>query len=41
MLNVSDKVVWIRDGRIDRLENRDELNISVGQIGPRSEDYRV
>jgi putative ABC transport system ATP-binding protein len=41
MLNVSDKVVWIRDGRIDRIESREELNISVGRIGPRSNDYRV
>ena len=33
MLNVSDQVVWIRDGRVDKIENRDELSISVGQIG--------
>jgi putative ABC transport system ATP-binding protein len=32
MLNVSDQVVWIRDGRVDRVENRDELSISVGKI---------
>ena len=32
MLNVSDQVVWIRDGRIDKIEDRDELSISVGQI---------
>jgi putative ABC transport system ATP-binding protein len=32
MLNVSDQVVWIRDGLIDKIENRDELSISVGQI---------
>ena len=32
MLNVSDQVVWIRDGRVDRIEARDELSISVGQI---------
>jgi putative ABC transport system ATP-binding protein len=35
MLNVSDRVVWIRDGRIDRIENRDELNISIGTIQDR------
>jgi putative ABC transport system ATP-binding protein len=35
MLNVSDQVVWIRDGRIERIENRDELSISVGQINTR------
>jgi len=33
MLNVSDQVVWIRDGRVDKIENRDELSISVGEIG--------
>ena len=32
MLNVSDQVVWIRDGRIDKIENREELSISVGKI---------
>ena len=35
MLNVSDRVVWIEDGRIDRIENRDELSISMGEIGNR------
>lgn len=35
MLNVSDQVVWIRDGRIDKIENRDELEISVGTVGIR------
>lgn len=32
MLNVSDQVVWIRDGRIDKIENREELSISVGKV---------
>ncbi len=32
MLNVSDEVIWIRDGLIDKIEQRDELNISVGNI---------
>jgi putative ABC transport system ATP-binding protein len=36
MLNVSDKVVWIRDGRVDKIEDRDELSISIGRIGARS-----
>jgi putative ABC transport system ATP-binding protein len=35
MLNVSDKVVWIRDGRVDKIEDRDELSISIGRIGAR------
>lgn len=32
MINVSDRVVWIRDGRIDRIEDRDRLNVSVGAV---------
>ena len=35
MLSASDRVVWIRDGRIDRIEDREQLSISVGQIVPR------
>jgi putative ABC transport system ATP-binding protein len=35
MLNVSDQVVWIRDGRIDKIEDRKELSISLGQINIR------
>ena len=33
MLNVSDRVVWIRDGRVDKVEDRAELSISVGGVG--------
>jgi len=32
MLSVSDRVVWVRDGRVDRIINRDELKIEVGTI---------
>jgi len=35
MLNVSDRVVWIRDGAVDKIENREELSISVGKIDTR------
>jgi putative ABC transport system ATP-binding protein len=35
MLNVSDQIVWIRDGRIEKIEDRSELSISVGQVGIR------
>jgi len=35
MLSASDRVVWIRDGRIDMIEDREQLSISVGQIVPR------
>lgn len=33
MLNVSDRVIWISDGRIEKIEDRDEMSISLGQIG--------
>ena len=36
MLNVSDQVVWIRDGLVDKIEDRAELSISVGKIGSRA-----
>ena len=32
MLSVSDRVVWVRDGRVDRIINREDLKISVGTI---------
>jgi len=33
MLNVSDRVVTIRDGAIDKIELREDLHIEVGSIG--------
>ncbi len=32
MLSVSDRVVWVRDGCVDRVELREDLNIKVGSI---------
>jgi putative ABC transport system ATP-binding protein len=32
MLSVSDRVVWIRDGRVERIQDRADLEISVGTI---------
>ncbi len=32
MLSVSDRVIWIRDGRVDRIMNREDLKIEVGTI---------
>ena len=32
MLTASDRVVWIRDGEIERIATRDRLNIDVGSI---------
>ena len=33
MLSVSDRVVWILDGRIDRIELREDLDIQLGGVG--------
>jgi putative ABC transport system ATP-binding protein len=35
MLNVSDQVVWIRDGQVHKIEEREQLSISIGTIGTR------
>ena len=32
MFNVSDRIIWIKDGNIDRVANRDELDIKIGGI---------
>ena len=32
MLSVSDRIIWIRDGRIDRIALRDELDIQIGEM---------
>jgi putative ABC transport system ATP-binding protein len=37
MLAASDRVVWIRDGMIDRIERREDLKIQVGTIDGEAE----
>jgi len=32
MLDVSDRIVWIRDGQIDRIERREDLRLKVGTL---------
>jgi putative ABC transport system ATP-binding protein len=32
MLSASDRVVWIRDGRVDKIEDRANMDIQVGSI---------
>ena len=36
MLAVSDRIAWIRDGRLDKFQNRDEIQITEGHIGSKS-----
>ena len=33
LLNVSDRIMWVRDGKIERVEKRGDLKIKVGRIG--------
>jgi len=33
MLDVSDRIVWIRDGVVDRVQRREDVDIAVGTIG--------
>ncbi len=30
MIDVSDRVVWIRDGKIERVEDRKDIKVQVG-----------
>lgn len=32
MIDVSDRIIWIRDGKIERVEQREEVSIKVGEI---------
>lgn len=32
MLDVSDRIVWIRDGKIERLEEREKVELRVGEV---------
>ncbi len=33
MLDLSDRIVWIKDGAVDKVQLRSELNIKVGKVG--------
>ncbi|MEI6518763.1 MAG: ABC transporter ATP-binding protein [bacterium] len=33
MLNISDRIAWIRDGKLDRLEERANVQIDTGSMG--------
>jgi putative ABC transport system ATP-binding protein len=33
MLDICDRLMWIRDGRIERIARRDEVNVQVSAIG--------
>lgn len=33
LLNVCDRIMWIRDGRVERVERRQDIEVKVGSIG--------
>ena len=35
MLAISDRIAWIRDGKLDRLENRADIAITTGHMDER------
>lgn len=32
MVDVSDRIVWIRDGRVDKIENREDIEVNIGTL---------
>jgi len=32
MLDVSDRIVWIRDGKVDRIERREQVELKLGEV---------
>ncbi len=36
IIDVSDRIVWIRDGRVSKIETKDEIHIEVGTMRTRS-----
>jgi len=36
IINASDRIVWVRDGRVSRIETKDDINIKVGEMTDRS-----
>jgi len=37
MLDTSDRILWMRDGQVEKLQRRDEIEIEVGHIEPMAE----
>ena len=33
MLHASDRIVWVRDGELDKIERREDIDIEVGSVG--------
>ena len=37
MVDVSDRVIWIKDGRVEKIENRADIKLSIGGMAGESE----
>jgi len=37
MLDISDRIVWIRDGKIERIEDREDVDLKVGEMAHEDE----
>ena len=37
MVDVSDRVIWIKDGKVEKIENRADIKINVGGMVGESE----
>jgi putative ABC transport system ATP-binding protein len=33
MLSISDRIMWIKDGQVERLDRRENIDIRVGRVG--------
>lgn len=40
MLSVSDRIVWIKDGQVDRVQNRNDVDIKVGVLAVEGDTSR-
>jgi putative ABC transport system ATP-binding protein len=36
LINISDRIFWIRDGTVERIERREDIDVKVGRIGGES-----
>ncbi len=36
LINVSDRIFWVRDGKVERIERREDIDVQVGRIGGES-----
>ena len=32
MMNICDRLMWVRDGQIERIARRDEVDVEIGAI---------